>query len=243
MLPLNLVSRLIVVATSFILVISNSFSQQYLVNSEWNAGFGNDTSQYFYKKATVKTDSYGNVYTLGNAITTTGHDFLLMKQNSGGDTIFFAQFNGDGDGEDVAMDMWVDDNTGYTYIVGGSVQDTTGNDSLDAIILAIDDVGAELWHSYLSGTNTYNDIYTSITTDSYSYFYVGGTIGTVSNGYDFVFNSFDFSGVEQFTETYDYAGLNDVAIKLTFYDEEVYVAGVSQPSDSTWDYYIQRYKA
>jgi len=53
----------------------NISAQQFLVNSEWVLTFGNDTSQYFYKKATVKTDTSNNVYTLGNSITSTGMIF------------------------------------------------------------------------------------------------------------------------------------------------------------------------
>lgn len=220
------------------------FSQQFYVNSEWAANAGNDTSQYFYKRATVKTDNNSNVYTLGSAITTTGHDFLLMKQNSGGDTLYIVQWNGDGDGEDRAIDMYVDPSTEYVYIVGGSIQDTTGADSLDAVILAYDDTGAELWHTYLAGSNSYNDIYTSIATDGSNYLVAVGTIGSASTSYDYLITTFDFSGNELYGANYDYANYKDVAVKVVYDPISNYfmVAGASQPTDTTWDYYILEYK-
>jgi hypothetical protein len=225
----------------FIFLISTTFtySQQYLVNSEWFATVGNDTSQYFYKRATVKTDASNNVYTLGSAITTTGHDWLLMKQDSGGDTLFIVQFNGDGDGEDVAMDMWVDSYTEFVYIVGGSVQNTSGEDSLDACMVAYDNTGAELWRTYSSIASSHNDIYTSITSDGGSYIYCGGTVGTASNEYDYLVNTFNFSGTELYINTYNY-GLNDVSIKTIIdpINGTLLSAGVSESTDTTWDYCI-----
>lgn len=225
------------------LIFSSTFGysqNQYLVNSEWVATFGNDTSNYFYKKATVKTDVSRNVYTLGSSLTSTGHDILLMKQDSHGDTLFIVNWNGDGNGEDIGMSMWVDDNTEYVYIVGGSVQ--SGSDSLDAVIVAIDDVGGELWHTYLSGTNSYNDMYTSLATDGSNYLVAAGTIGGGSNTMqDYLITAFDFSGNEVDVVTYDYANYHDVAVQITG-SGKYFIAGVSQPTDSTWDYYIMEYK-
>jgi hypothetical protein len=60
----------------FLTATSIIHSQQFLVNTEWNLTFGNDTSNYFYKHATVKTDASNNVYTLGSSLTSTGHDFF-----------------------------------------------------------------------------------------------------------------------------------------------------------------------
>ncbi len=62
-----------------------------------------------------------------------------MKQNSSGDTLFMSNWNGDGYGEDIAMDLWVDPYTEYAYVVGGSYQN--GTDSLDAVIVVFDNHG------------------------------------------------------------------------------------------------------
>jgi hypothetical protein len=222
-------------------IFTFSYSQQYLVNQEWTLNYGNDTSQYYYKKATVKTDASNNVYTLGNSITSTGHDFLLMKQNSSGDTLFMTNWNGDGDGEDIAMDMWVDPYTEYAYAVGGSYQNDT--DSLDPVIVVFDNNGAIIYFTYCSSSSAYNDIYTSIASDGSSYIYAGGAVGTTSNGYDFLVTEFDFIASEISQSTIDYVGYDELAVKVTLDGfGGLYLGGISEPNDSIWDYAVEQYK-
>ncbi len=225
-------------------LISSTFmfcQNQYLVNSEWNATFGNDTSNYFYKRATVKTDAADNIYTLGSSITSTGHDFALMKQDRHGDTLFIVNWNGDADNEDIAMDMWIDNSTEYVYVVGGSYQN--GTDSLDAVMVVFDNVGAVAYYTYSSNSGAYNDVYTSIASEGSTYLFAGGTVGTASYGYDYLVTTFDFTATEQYQNTYDY-GLDDVSVK-TVYDPgsgNIFLAGISETSDTTWDYCIASYK-
>jgi len=220
-----------------------NYSQQYLVNSEWSATAGNDTSNYFYKNATVKTDANYNVYTLGSSLSNTGHDFLLMKQDRTGDTLFIVNWNGTGDGEDIAIDMVVDTATEYVYIVGGSIQDTTGADSLDPVLVVIDATGSVIYQTYYSGAGGYNDVYTSICLEG-GYLYAGGTIGTATQGYDYLIASYDLTVTELYSNTYDY-GLNDVSVKTTFdyITNRVILAGISESSATTWDYALVSYKA
>jgi subtilisin family serine protease len=165
---------------------------------------------------------------------------FLMKQNSSGDTLFVVNWNGDGDGEDYAMDMVVDPSNEYVYIVGGS--DQNGTDSLDAVILAIDDTGMEIFHTYSSENSGYNDLYTAISSDGI-YFFACGSIGTNSAGHDFLITEYEHNGTEIYSETYDYVGLDDVALQIVAVaGNSVVVAGVSEPTDTTWDYYIREYK-
>jgi subtilisin family serine protease len=214
-------------------------AQQYFVNSEWTATIGNDTSNYFYKRATVKTDASSNIYTLGSSITSTGYDFLLLKQNKFGDTLFVFNWNGDGNNNDVAMDMYVDELSEYVYIVGGSYQNIY--DSLDAVIVSVDNLGNLLWYNYVSGTNPYNDLFVSIATDGSNHLVAIGTIQDSLTKRDFLITAFDFVGNEIEKVVYDYANHDDIAVKITG-NGKYFIAGISEPNDSIWDYYVMAYK-
>jgi len=214
-----------------------SFSQKILLNTEWSYGA---SGLYFFEKTVVKTDINDYVYTLGSTMTGTGYDWMLQVRDDHGDSLYTAYF--DGGLDDIATDFWIDNTTGYVYAVGGSV-DTSAMDSLDPLIVAWDNTGAELWHTYANNTSVNNELYTSIASDGSSYFFGGGTVKTASYGYDYLVTQFDFStGSETTSATYDY-GLDDISVKTIYDGGGVYVAGISATTDTTWDYAIVLYKA
>jgi subtilisin family serine protease len=230
-------------AILFMSIISNSFSQRFLANREWAVSLATtDTIQNFYKKVTIKTDIFNNVYLLGATIGVNGYDWYLMKTTSASDTVFITQFNGDGNNDDIPYDMFIDPLCNI-YVVGRSAQNNT--DSADACIAKFDSTGNELWHAYPSGTHAYNDSYVSICPDTSGYMLVCGAMGSVSTGYDYLLSRFHPGGTEDYSIIYDYVNLDDVAVKV-LYDplhDFVTIVGASQPNDTTWDYYTRVYDA
>jgi hypothetical protein len=76
----------------------------------------------------VAVDDSGNVYVAGSSWGKgTGLDLVTVKFDPHGDTAWVARYNGPGNSEDFAMDLFVDP-SGYVYVTGGSVGSGTYRD-------------------------------------------------------------------------------------------------------------------
>lgn len=215
------------------------YSQQFLVNTEW------DYSSHglsFFERSIVKTDANNNVYSLGSTLTATGYDWILVKVDDHGDSLWTTYFDGDNETQDIAMDMYLDEANGGIFIVGGSEQN--GSDSLDACIARFQmDSGDEDWRVYLSGTNSFNDLYTSITTDGSGNLLLGGVLGTSTQGYDYLYTKCQTDGTVDYSSSYDYLNYDDVVVKITYNADKDWavLSGASQPADTSWDYFLISY--
>src|SRR5260221_7303815 len=91
----------------------------YSQKLEWEANYhvNNNTAG-----VSVKTDTAGNVFVLGSSGNTSilTQDFLLIKYDSSGKILWINTYNGPGDGEDNAADLFVDSH-GNSYVTGRSV--------------------------------------------------------------------------------------------------------------------------
>ncbi|MBK7390512.1 MAG: SBBP repeat-containing protein [Bacteroidetes bacterium] len=95
-------------------------------NVEWKINYSNTFSQYDKGLAIVSDDDC-NSYIAGTTWNGINLDYLVVKLNHKGDTVWSQAYNGTGDGEDVPVAIALDDN-GNVFVTGSSIGLVTGFD-------------------------------------------------------------------------------------------------------------------
>ncbi|MBK8874539.1 MAG: T9SS type A sorting domain-containing protein [Bacteroidetes bacterium] len=95
-------------------------------NVEWKINYTNTFSQYDKGLAIVSDDDC-NSYIAGTTWNGINLDYLIVKLNHKGDTVWSQAYNGTGDGEDVPVAIALDDN-GNVFVTGSSIGLVTGFD-------------------------------------------------------------------------------------------------------------------
>ncbi|HYV90580.1 MAG TPA: SBBP repeat-containing protein, partial [Chitinophagales bacterium] len=138
---------------SSLLVISFFFSQAQ-VNTLWTnsqTGTGDNSDRY----NAIVSDASGNLFLSGYTFNTVqDKDYLVVKMNSSGDTLWTRQFNGISNGADKILYMAID-GSGNVYVTGqsdgGSIQQN------DIVTRAYDGSGNLLWSATYNNTPSNQD--------------------------------------------------------------------------------------
>ena len=116
-------------------------------------GTGNGTDEI----KGIKVDVSGNVYITGRSLGNgTGYDFVTVKYNSIGDTVWTRRYNGSASLDDIGYSLVVDGN-GNVYVVGSSLY--SGNTETTGITIKYNSSGVQQWvqPSYWSGASPDNE--------------------------------------------------------------------------------------
>lgn len=170
------------------------------------------SQNFFYKNV---TRTYGlDTYVAGATVNDSGnYDILLIKYSSSGTINWTKQYNGAGNGNDMAADLLVDA-TGV-FLVGTTYKNSTNNQ--DAIIFKFTTGGTQQWAKTYNGTGSSYDGFTSLCTNGTNIYTGGGSFGTGANS-DYIVNSFRISDgnpmwVSRYNSTYN---LHDLPTKITY---------------------------
>jgi len=204
-------------------------------------GTGNDRD-YAYA---IATDALGNVYVTGGSVgSTTGFDYLTIKYNSAGDTVWTRRFNRGGARADIAYAIAVDA-SGNVYVTGES-QGTTSPHGIfeDYVTVKYSPTGVELWAAAYNGPASDYDGATGIAVDAYGNVYVTGTSDGGSGGsgmpyMDYATIKYNSSGILQWVHRYNNSAANgnDYASALRIDTAgNVYVTGKSMGVGTNYDY-------
>jgi len=210
------------------------FGQDQVYFSEtWTQDGGE--SALFYKNSST-TDNIGNVYMAGSAINiNNNHDIIVQKFDPDGGLLWEETFNGAANMDDFAADIFVDDN--YNVFVTGSSVKLVANDQ-DLVVLKYNSSGVFQWYSYYDngGSPTPKDFGTSITGDNNGSVYVtGGSFGATSNSDFITLGIASNNGTQLWEKRYDYAALQDVAAKIKYDGNSLFVSGGSQINFNKWE--------
>jgi subtilisin family serine protease len=210
------------------------FGQDQVYFSEtWTQDGGE--SALFYKNSST-TDNIGNVYMAGSAINiNNNHDIIVQKFDPDGGLLWEETFNGAANMDDFAADIFVDDN--YNVFVTGSSVKLVANDQ-DLVVLKYNSSGVFQWYSYYDngGSPTPKDFGTSITGDNNGSVYVtGGSFGATSNSDFITLGIASNNGTQLWEKRYDYAALQDVAAKIKYDGNNLFVSGGSQINFNRWE--------
>ena len=159
-----------------------NFSGDMLWASRYN-GPGNSSDKAFG----IVVDSHGNSYVTGYSMNADSNtDYLTVKINPGGDTMWTARYNGPENNEDTAYGICLGKNDSSIYVTGGSFSDTAvGKLDILSVKYRISN-GEELQTSRYDGPAHKNDKGLKIVSDTSGNVYIGGITETASNGYDFI---------------------------------------------------------
>lgn len=207
------------------------FGQGQTFLSEVWTGEGGEMA-VFYRNATT-TDNFRNVYVAGSTLNTNNNnDIIVQKFDRDGNLLWQQTFNGAANMDDMAADIFVDNNYNV-YVTGTSIQNA--NDNFDLVVLKYSSSGVLQWtYYYNNGASPLpQDAGTAIVGDNNGSIYVtGGSFGnnTMSDYVTLRLNS--SNGNQVWEKRYDYAQLNDVASQIRFDGTNIYVSGGSQTSVS-----------
>ena len=142
-------------------------------------GPGNGTD-YGYA---VAVDGTGNVYVTGMSTGSgTERDYLTIKYNSAGDTLWVRRYNGPGNGYDFALALAVD-GMGNVYVTGYGHGSGTG---YDYATIKYNSAGDSLWVARYDGPESGPDYAYALAVDGTGNVYVTGQSLTSATTYDYL---------------------------------------------------------
>ena len=198
------------------------------VFTDWT---GTNGSQNFFYKNKVKTDAANNVYIAGATKNgSNNYDMLVAKYNRTGVLQWIRQYNGAGNGDDMALGLYIDA-SGYVYITGTVTTAT----NVDVVTIKYNDSGTQQWLSTYNGTGGAFDTGADITTDASSNVYITGTSYNASGNTDVITIKYNSSGTQQWANRYDYsAHLNDAGARLAWNGSNLNVYVLMQINSTTY---------
>lgn len=213
-------------------------------DSLWTYSYnGFDDSADFAKD--IALDSQGNIFIAGTGAyywSPTGTDYIIIKCNPSGDTLWTAKYDGTGTGfyDDDYVRAIAVDNSGNVYVTGESFNE---NNYLDIVTIKYNSYGDSIWVKRYRGAATGDEKVTDIAVDSSGNVFVTGSIVVNNSGADYVTIKYNASGDEQWIKTYaGYSSYPDLASSIVL-DKfgNIYVTGTSSSSSSNVDFATIKY--
>jgi hypothetical protein len=178
----------------------------------------------------------GNIYITGYTMGSGSGDYLTIKYEPDGDTVWTRRYNGIGNGYDFSN--WVTvDNEENVYVTGYSRALSYQN---DIATVKYDSSGTQLWVVLFDGSGNYNDEGHKVIADDYGHVYVVGMVNPYNTGTlrDYVAIKYDASGGDTvWARTYngsaDSADMaRDIEVDMS---GNVYVTGSSRGTGTSSD--------
>jgi len=193
--------NLILILTTFIL-ISIGYNLTYgQVSQEWvqrYSGLGNNDDE----ANSVAIDGSGNVYVTGSSLDpVSSNDYVTIKYNSNGDSIWVRKYDGPGNHSDKANSIAVD-GSGNVYVTGSSEGNGTGS---NYATIKYNSSGVQQWVQRYGGAGGY-DAPRSIVIDVSGNVYITGVSHGGITGFDFATIKYNSAGVQQWVQRYDGSG-------------------------------------
>ncbi|MFM2306499.1 MAG: hypothetical protein RLZZ367_1168 [Bacteroidota bacterium] len=228
--------RRILTLAILLIVVCNTNAQsftQYWAST--HVGYGDNSDKF---NAMVR-DASGNLYAAGFTMRQgDGKDFLLVKFNSSGDTLWTRTYDGTGNGNDEINDLTFD-NAG-NIVVAGTSKTATGKDITTA---SYSTTGTLIWLMAYDHSGHLDDYGVKVVADNSGNIFTGGYgINSALNS-DYVVVKYSSAGVQLATAVYDGADnlddeLADMAIDGS---GNVIVTGKTKTANNKDDYGTIKY--
>ncbi len=229
-----------VLILSLFLVLSYCSAQQVMVNLEWQAATGNPSQLIDYSASAF--DDSGRLIVVGNTLTNgESENFLISKFDPDGGLLWQQEYNfSDSDSTDFATAV-ICDQYNNIYVTGGSYDNTSG--SFDYATLKLDASGNFVWQKRFDGQDNLDDIPSAIGIDYQGNVYVTGGSQSQANAWDYLTIKYDYTGMEQWSVSYDYAQKDDFAseIQVEQGSGQLTIVGGSASSATAWDFAVLQY--
>ena len=188
----------------------------------------------------VVTDTAGNSIITGHSWTVGSlFDFVTIKYNSEGDTLWTRKYNGSANGNELASDL-ISDTSGNIYVTGSSFGPGTIN---DFILVKYNSNGDEMWAQTYNGPVNGNDNFTSITLDNSSNVIISGSSVGSGTSIDFATLKYSPAGDVIWLRRYTSPTVNIEEPKAIASDASgnIYVTGTSTGFSTSYDYLTVKY--
>jgi hypothetical protein len=208
---------------------------------EWVARY-NELDDQPEQPYDITADNSGNVYVCGFGYRdTTWRDYLTIKYNSAGDTVWVRYYDGGQEFYDDALAIAVDD-AGNVYVTGRSME--SGN-QMDIATIKYNSAGIEQWVARYDGPDSDDDEGWDIAIDDSGYIYVTGYTRSATTYLDWITIKYDNAGDTVWTATHNGPGNGfDEASALALDDSgNVYVTGYTYSATAYFDYTTIKYDA
>jgi len=189
----------------------------------------------------IAVDTSGNVYVTGDSPGTSGSDdYVTIKYNSTGDTLWSARYNGPGAYHDDPHALAID-NSGNVYVTGQSSGSGTG---YDYATIKYNSSGIQQWAARYDDS-LQSDIASSIAIDNSGNVYVTGSSGTSISHGGYATIKYNSAGTQQWIARYDNGGDDAAYALVSDGGNGLYVTGVGRGTASpySYDYLTIRYDA
>lgn len=206
----------------------------------WTASYDGAGTNSNDEARDIAVDNLGNVYITGKAKTGNTYDYVTIKYNMNGDTMWTAIYYGSGSGGAEANAL-VLDTLGNVYVTGWS---HGGSSETNYTTIKYDSSGAEQWVALYDGPGNWFDRAYAITIDYLGYVYVTGSGYTSASKDDYTTIKYSGSGTVQWISSYvgPWLSGDDIARDIAVDDSgNVYVTGSSQRLSGGEDYVTVKY--
>jgi uncharacterized delta-60 repeat protein len=187
----------------------------------------------------IAVDDSGNVYVAGQSNTGQYDDYLTIKYNSDGETLWVNRYNGPNNCTDNAYAIAVDDQ-GYVYVTGTSMG--AGGD-FDYATVKYSPIGITVWISRYNGEANDYDFASAIALDNHGYIYVTGYSESTATHTDYLTIKYNPSGIPAWIRRYNGPGnYVDEAYAIAVDNQgNVYVTGGNYTTAANRDYVTIKY--
>jgi len=186
----------------------------------------------------IAVDKSGNIYVTGYISHNGSEDFLTIKYNPNGETIWTRRYNRASGREDKGLFLDLDQ-LGNIFVVGYT---EAGNGFFDIGMIKYNPNGETLWIRNYNRSND-DDLPRRIVTDGQGNLYVAGSSWDGSNE-DFLILKYDGDGNRLWDLSYDNQNNRDYAVGLSL-DQwgNIYVGGSSYAPSSDFDFLLVKYSS
>ena len=210
------------------------------VQEAWISRYGSGLSPAFDIARALTTDGAGNVYIAGYSPNSlSGVDYRIVKYDASGRQIWTAEYNGTGNGDDLAFAIAADA-SGNVYVTGRSV----GSGSFfDYATIKYNRAGMQMWVARYNGPGNWLDNPTSIQVDKNGNVYVtGGSLGAGTSS-DYATIKYNSAGVQEWVARYNGPSnsVDEATAMAVDGTGNVYVTGLS--SGAIYDYVTLKYNS
>lgn len=208
----------------------------------WQARY-NGPGDGYDRATSVVVDEAGNVYVTGRSRGVYGNydDYVTIKYDASGESLWVARYNGPLSADDQAFDMAVDD-AGYVYVTGWSLGGGPPA-SWDYATVKYDPDGRQVWSARYNGPANDSDTAWDLALDHAGNVLVTGASTGVNTAYDYATVKYGPSGNQLWVARYNGNGnsgdyIQDVVVDG---DGNVYVTGSSWGWPTCEDYVTIKY--
>lgn len=166
--------------------------------SQWASlyNYGINTTDY---PTGIALDQSGNTYVCGCSFSTAQEsNYILIKYNLSGDTVWSRQYNGNISGEDESNEITIDNQS--NVLITGRSESSTG---YDIYTIKYSSSGDVLWSKRFNGSGSGSNASYSIETDDSLNVYIAGKIETTVNVYAISLIKYNKSGVMQWAKQFN----------------------------------------